>query len=109
MAHVFSEDADFGGSKRKGAAYMGAIASLQTAVSSVTGSASSNAAAAPQQNQPQQTQAQVSTSAYTVQLTEAQQVYQLYNQGLPVTQIASSLSLSVAAVNSYLSLSNSEG
>jgi DNA-binding NarL/FixJ family response regulator len=83
---------------------MGAIASLQTAVSSVTGSASSNAAA-PQQNEPQQTQAPASASAYTVQLTEAQQVYQLYNQGLPVTQIASSLSLSVAAVNSYLSLS----
>jgi DNA-binding NarL/FixJ family response regulator len=90
--------------------HMGAIASLQTVVSSATGSASSNAAAAtPQQNQPQPTQTSVDTSAYTVQLTEAQQVFQLYNQGLPVTQIASSLSLSVSAVNSYLSLSSSAG
>jgi DNA-binding NarL/FixJ family response regulator len=41
----------------------------------------------------------------TVQLTEAQQVYQLYNQGQRVSQIASSLSLTEAAVNSYLNLS----
>ena len=44
--------------------------------------------------------------AYTVQLTEAQQVYQLYNQGQRVSQIASGLNLSVAAVNSYLGISN---
>jgi DNA-binding NarL/FixJ family response regulator len=43
----------------------------------------------------------------TVQLTVAQQVYQLYNQGQQVPQIAVSLNLSVAAVNSYLNLSNS--
>jgi DNA-binding NarL/FixJ family response regulator len=42
----------------------------------------------------------------TVQLTEAQQVYQLYNQGQTVSQIASSLSLSDAAVNGYLNLSS---
>lgn len=41
----------------------------------------------------------------TVQLTEAERVYQLYNQGQQVPQIASSLSLTAAAVNSYLSLS----
>ena len=41
----------------------------------------------------------------TVQLTEAQHVYQLYNQGQRVSQIASSLSLTEAAVNSYLNLS----
>jgi DNA-binding CsgD family transcriptional regulator len=44
-------------------------------------------------------------AADTVQLTEAQQVYQLYNQGQRVSQIASSLSLSQAAVNGYLNLS----
>jgi DNA-binding NarL/FixJ family response regulator len=43
----------------------------------------------------------------TVQLTEAQQVYQLYNQGKPVSQIAQALSLSVDEVNSYLNISNS--
>jgi len=41
----------------------------------------------------------------TVQLTEAQQIYQLYNQGQRVSQIASTLSLTEAAVNSYLNLS----
>jgi DNA-binding NarL/FixJ family response regulator len=41
----------------------------------------------------------------TVQLTEAQQVYQLYNQGQRVSQIAANLSLTQAAVNSYLNLS----
>ncbi len=41
----------------------------------------------------------------TVQLTESQQVVQLYNQGQRVTQIASSLNLTEAAVNSYLNLS----
>jgi len=41
----------------------------------------------------------------TVQLTEAQQVYQLYNQGQRVSQIATNLSLTQAAVNSYLNLS----
>jgi DNA-binding NarL/FixJ family response regulator len=40
----------------------------------------------------------------TVQLTEAQHVYQLHNQGQRVSQIASSLSLTEAAVNSYLNL-----
>jgi DNA-binding NarL/FixJ family response regulator len=56
--------------------------------------------------------AQVSTAnensgADTVQLSVAQQVYQLYNQGQKVSEIASTLSLTVAAVNSYLNLSGS--
>jgi DNA-binding CsgD family transcriptional regulator len=41
-------------------------------------------------------------SADTVQLSEAQQVYQLYNQGQTASQIATSLSLSVSEVNIYL-------
>ena len=45
----------------------------------------------------------------TVQLSVAQQVYQLYNQGQRVSQIASSLSLSEAAVNGYLNLTGSKG
>jgi DNA-binding NarL/FixJ family response regulator len=89
---------------------MGAIASLLTAVPPVTGNASSNAAGTqnePQENQP--VQSQPSPSAYTVQLSEAQQVYQLYNQGLPVSQIATNLSLTVNVVNGYLNLSNGSG
>jgi DNA-binding NarL/FixJ family response regulator len=37
-----------------------------------------------------------------VRLTEAQQVYQMHNQGKPVSQIAASLNLPVSAVNLYL-------
>jgi DNA-binding NarL/FixJ family response regulator len=44
----------------------------------------------------------------TVKLTESQQVYQLYNQGRTVSQIASSLSLAVSAVNNYLNISSSQ-
>ena len=45
----------------------------------------------------------------TVSLTQAEQVYQLYNQGQSVSQIASSLGLSEAAVNADLNPSNSPG
>lgn len=42
----------------------------------------------------------------TVQLTEAQQVYALYNQGQQASQIAAALALPIAVVNSYLNLSS---
>lgn len=42
----------------------------------------------------------------TVQLSESQQVYQLYNQGQRVSQIATSLRLTVEAVNSYLGITS---
>jgi DNA-binding NarL/FixJ family response regulator len=45
--------------------------------------------------------------AVTVRLSQSQQVYQLYNQGQGVSQIAANLSLSVTAVNSYLGIANS--
>jgi len=48
-------------------------------------------------------------SADTVKLSESQQVYQLYNQGQAVSQIASSLSLTVDAVNSYLGITGTTG
>jgi len=41
----------------------------------------------------------------TITLSESQQVYQLYSQGLSVAQIASSLSLPVETVNNYLNIS----
>jgi DNA-binding NarL/FixJ family response regulator len=48
----------------------------------------------------------VTSSSDTVTLTEAQQVFQLYTQGQTVTEIASSLSLTVDLVNSYLGISS---
>lgn len=74
--------------------------SLATASLAAANSSSTSAAAQPA---PPTT----NDSAYTVKLTEAQQVYQLYNQGQPVSQIASNLSLTVAAVNSYLGIAAS--
>ena len=47
----------------------------------------------------------VANNADTVQLTDAEQVYALYNQGQLVSQIATALNLPVAVVDSYLNLS----
>jgi DNA-binding NarL/FixJ family response regulator len=80
---------------------MGGITSLSAV--NAAANASSNGAQEQSQQQPQP----ATRGSDTVQLTEAQQVYQLYNQGYQVTQIASSLSLTVAAVNSYLNISSS--
>jgi DNA-binding CsgD family transcriptional regulator len=49
----------------------------------------------------------IQVSADTVTLTEAQQVYQLYDHGQTVTQIAISLNLPIESVNSYLGISTS--
>jgi DNA-binding NarL/FixJ family response regulator len=59
------------------------------------------------ENSAQASQPAANTPTDTVQITEAQQVYQLYNQGQQVSQIAQTLSLSVDQVNSYLNISNS--
>jgi DNA-binding NarL/FixJ family response regulator len=78
---------------------------MSTSISSLslaTLSTANTAAAAGSAARPQPV---ASAGEDTVQLTEAQQVYQLYNQGQRVSQIASSLSLTESAVNSYLSLS----
>jgi DNA-binding CsgD family transcriptional regulator len=48
----------------------------------------------------------VTSSADTVTLTDAQQVFQLYTQGQTVTEIAGTLSLPVELVNSYLGISS---
>lgn len=45
----------------------------------------------------------------TVRLSQSQQVYQLYNQGQQVSQIATTLSLPVELVNNYLGISASTG
>lgn len=54
---------------------------------------------------PRNTKSSASTAADTVQLSEAQQIYQLYNEGQKVSQIATSLSLPVEIVNTYLGIS----
>jgi DNA-binding NarL/FixJ family response regulator len=79
------------------------IASVALSTSSIAAKSASNPA--PAQPKPAQPSAQASED--TIRLTAAQQVYQLYNQGQRVSQIASALSLSVAEVNNYLNLLNS--
>lgn len=59
------------------------------------------ATSAPARN-PQPT---INNSGDTVRLSESQQVYQLYNQGQQVSQIATTLSLPVEIVNNYLGIS----
>ena len=76
------------------------ISNSLAVASSAVANASSNAAPAPRP------QPAPNNAAYTVTLTEAQQVYQLYNQGQQVSQIATSLSLTVEAVNSYLGVTS---
>jgi DNA-binding NarL/FixJ family response regulator len=77
-----------------------AIPTLISAAAAPTNAAASQPAApAPQ------TPAKIASD--TVQLTEAERVYQLYNQGQQVPQIANTLSLTETAVNSYLNISNS--
>jgi DNA-binding NarL/FixJ family response regulator len=79
--------------------------SLATASLAAANSSSTSAAAQPAQPTAQPAaQPTANGSAYTVTLSEAQQVYNLYNQGQAVLQIASNLSLTVDAVNSYLGI-----
>jgi DNA-binding NarL/FixJ family response regulator len=66
--------------------------------SSNVGPAVQNAAARPQPTSNQ--------AGYRVELSEAQQVYQLYNQGQQIRQIAETLNLSVGVVNSYLGVTH---
>jgi DNA-binding NarL/FixJ family response regulator len=77
-------------------------------IPSVASSTPSAARSAPNPAPAQPKPAQSSThgSEDTVRLTAAQQVYQLYNHGQKISQIASALSLSVAEVNNYLNLTN---
>lgn len=71
--------------------------SFSTPLSAVSNTYSDAAA---QESQPQN----ISSSADTVTLSVAQQVYQLYDQGQSVSQIADSLSLPVESVDSFLGI-----
>jgi DNA-binding NarL/FixJ family response regulator len=42
-----------------------------------------------------------------VELSQAQQVYQRYNQGQQISQIAQALNLTESAVNNYLGITSS--
>jgi DNA-binding NarL/FixJ family response regulator len=76
-------------------------------LTAVTTAGQNSTANAPTAQPPKPPQPPANTPNDTVQLTEAERVYQLYNQGQQVPQIAGALSLSEAAVNSYLNISNS--
>jgi DNA-binding NarL/FixJ family response regulator len=80
-----------------------AIPTLISAAAAPTNAAASQAAPQPATAP----QAPANVASDTVQLTEAERVYQLYNQGQQVPQIANTLSLTETAVNSYLNISNS--
>jgi hypothetical protein len=82
---------------------------MSNAISSalLTGAANSPATAAQPVQPPVQRVS--SNSGDTVTLTVAEQVYQLYNNGQPVSQIATSLSLPVSEVNNYLGITQSGG
>jgi DNA-binding NarL/FixJ family response regulator len=79
---------------------MMSVTSIPSFVSDVA-STPSNAKPAAPQSPP------ADTNTDSVQLTEAQQVYQLYIQGQPVSEIALNLGLPEAVVNNYLNLSPS--
>jgi DNA-binding NarL/FixJ family response regulator len=78
------------------------ISSSLSPASVAAANAYSNSAAA------QRIQPTTNDSADTVKLSESQQVHQLYDQGQQVSQIATSLSLPVDTVNSYLGISSAQ-
>jgi DNA-binding NarL/FixJ family response regulator len=90
--------------KRKGSWFMSISISNSFSTPSIAAVNSSATAAAAQK-----VQQTANDSVDTVKLTESQQVHQLYNQGQPVSLIASSLSLTVDTVNNYLGISGTTG
>jgi DNA-binding NarL/FixJ family response regulator len=72
----------------------------------LTGAAAANS---PSTAAAQPVQQPSGNSGDTVTLTVAEQVYQLYNQGQQVSQIATSLSLPETTVNNYLGITRSGG
>jgi hypothetical protein len=99
MLPISSDKAGSGGPSMGITATAGLASITATTANAASTAANGQAAQAPPPK--------VNSGGDTVQLTVAQQVYQLYNQGQKVSEIASALSLSVAAVNSYLNLPGS--
>jgi DNA-binding NarL/FixJ family response regulator len=79
---------------------------ISSAVSTVAAAAANSPATSPAARTPQPT---TKNSGDTVRLSESQQVYQLYNQGQQVSQIATALRLPVELVNNYLGITASAG
>jgi DNA-binding NarL/FixJ family response regulator len=79
---------------------------LSTAAVAAANSSSNPAPARNAQSQPLPS---ANNPGYTVELSEAQQVYQLYNQGQQIPQIAETLNLTVSAVNNYLGITGNSG
>jgi DNA-binding NarL/FixJ family response regulator len=74
---------------------------------SIASLAAANSSPASESAAHQPAQRTANQSADTVQLSEAQQVYNLYNQGQTVPQIADNLNLTENDVNSFLGLTKS--
>jgi DNA-binding NarL/FixJ family response regulator len=80
---------------------------MSSAITSLLPTASfTSANSSPNTEATQAAQPTTHAQADTVTLTEAQQVYQLYNEGQQVPQIATTLSLSVEMVNNYLGITS---
>lgn len=84
------------------------MSTISSVISSAAVAAGNAPTAAAQAVRPQ-VQPPSNNSGDTLTLTVAEQVYQLYNQGQQVSQIATSLSLPVSAVNNYLGITPSGG
>jgi DNA-binding NarL/FixJ family response regulator len=89
----------------KGVGFMSIV--ISSALSTLSAPAPNSPTNTPAPQQVQQVQQPVGNSGDTVTLTEAQQVYNLYDQGQSVSQIATSLSLTVSMVNNYLGITQS--
>jgi hypothetical protein len=80
--------------------------SISSLLSTASVAAASTSSASVAARNPQPTR---NNSGDTVTLTESEHVYQLYNQGQQVSQIATSLSLPIEVVNSYLGITAGAG
>jgi DNA-binding NarL/FixJ family response regulator len=76
--------------------------SLSTVAAAAANSSSTSAAA-------RNSQPTTNNTADTVRLSDSQQVHQLYNDGQTVSQIASSMSMPVQTVNTYLGITAAGG
>jgi DNA-binding NarL/FixJ family response regulator len=102
-AHAIAQCVDLSLVRGKGGFMSISVSSLLSTASVAAANASSTSAA---NRTPQPT---TNDPAYKVTLTEAQQVYQLYDRGQPISQIATSLSLTQSAVNNYLGIVGGAG
>jgi DNA-binding NarL/FixJ family response regulator len=87
-------------------AISGALSTVTVGANSPTTAAAPQPAQQIEQTVQQEVQQPATNSGDTVTLTEAQQVYNLYNEGQTVSQISTNLSLPVSMVNNYLGITS---